>query len=102
MRRLGDYVDTVHQRLAPFKHWFLQTVGVSPQFQGKGYAGKLLRPMLSKIDEEDLPCYLETPAQGVTTSASPPVMVTPKEPRYFSMKFTSWVKAYHYLASFVP
>ncbi|MBA7473908.1 hypothetical protein ES707_09255 [subsurface metagenome] len=60
IRRLGEYVDTVHQRLTPFKHWFLQTIGVAPQFQGKGYAGKLLRPMLSKIDKEGLPCYLET------------------------------------------
>jgi len=60
MRRLGEYIDTVHKRLAPFKHWFLQTIGVAPQFQGKGYAGKLLRPMLSRIDEESLSCYLET------------------------------------------
>ena len=60
MRRLGEYLDTVHKRLTPFKHWFLQTIGIAPQFQGKGYAGKLLRPMLSKIDEEGLPCYLET------------------------------------------
>ncbi|MFC2069778.1 GNAT family N-acetyltransferase [Chloroflexota bacterium] len=60
MRRLGEYIDTVHQRLTPFKHWFLQTIGIAPRFQGKGYAGKLLRPMLSKIDEEGLPCYLET------------------------------------------
>ena len=38
----------------------LQTVGVDPQFQGKGYAGKLLRSMFARIDEEGLPCYLET------------------------------------------
>ena len=60
MRRLGEYIDTVHQRLTSFKHWFLQTIGIAPQFQRKGHAGKLLRPMLSKIDEEGLPCYLET------------------------------------------
>jgi len=60
MRRLGEYIDTVHQRLTPFKHWFLQTIGIAPQFQGKGYAGKLLKPMLSRINEEGLPCYLET------------------------------------------
>ena len=60
MRHLGEHIDAVHQRLAPFKHWFLQTVGVDPQFQGKGYAGKLLRPMFARIDEEGLPCYLET------------------------------------------
>ena len=60
MRGIGEHIDEVHQRLTPFKHWFLQTIGVAPQFQGKGYAGMLLRPMLGKIDEEGLPCYLET------------------------------------------
>jgi len=60
MRQLNEYIDAVHRRLAPFKHWFLQVIGVDPQFQGKGYAGKLLEPMLARIDEEDLPCYLET------------------------------------------
>jgi len=60
LRYSGEFIDAAHKRLAPFKHWFLQTVGVDPQFQGKGYAGKLLRPMLARIDEEGLPCYLET------------------------------------------
>lgn len=60
MKHTGEYIDTVHKRLAPFKHWFLQTIGVAPQFQGKGYAGKLLRAMFTRIDEEGLPCYLET------------------------------------------
>ncbi len=60
MKHLSDYIDAVHQRLAPFKHWFLQTVGVKPQSQGRGYASKLIRPMLARIDEEGLPCYLET------------------------------------------
>jgi len=60
MRGLGQYIDAVHGRLAPFKHWFLQAIGVDPQFQGRGYASKLLRPMLARIDEEGLPCYLET------------------------------------------
>ena len=60
MRYLGEYIDAVHKRLAPFEHWFLQTIGVDPQFKGKGYAGRLLRPMFARIDEEGLPCYLET------------------------------------------
>ncbi len=59
-RDFGEYIDAVHKRLAPFKHWFLDTIGVDPQFKGKGYAGKLLRPMFARIDEEGLPCYLET------------------------------------------
>jgi len=60
MRGLGQYIDAVHGRLAPFKHWFLQAIGVSPQFQGRGYSGRLLRRMLARIDEAGLPCYLET------------------------------------------
>jgi ribosomal protein S18 acetylase RimI-like enzyme len=60
MRGLGQYIDAVHGRLAPFKHWFLQAIGVDPQFQGRGYAGRLLRRMLARIDEAGLPCYLET------------------------------------------
>ncbi len=60
MRYPGEYIDAMHRRLAPFKHWFLQEIGVDPQFRGRGYAGKLLRPMFDRIDEEALPCYLET------------------------------------------
>ena len=57
---LGSYIDGAHKRLAPVRHWFLQTVGVDPGSQGKGYASRLLRPMLARIDAEGLPCYLET------------------------------------------
>jgi ribosomal protein S18 acetylase RimI-like enzyme len=60
MRRTGEYIDAMHKRLVPYRHWFLQTIGIDPQFQGKGYASKLLKPMLARIDEEGLPCYLDT------------------------------------------
>jgi ribosomal protein S18 acetylase RimI-like enzyme len=64
MKSFGDYIDSVHKSLTPYKHWFLQTIAVDPQFQGKGYAGKLLRPMLTRMDEDCLPCYLETIDEG--------------------------------------
>lgn len=60
MKSSSDYMDARHEHLAPDKHWYLQVIGVNPQFQGKGYAGKLIRPMLARIDREVLPCYLET------------------------------------------
>ena len=60
MSHVGQYIDGVHQRLAPIEHWFLQVIGVEPSCQRKGYARALLEPMLSRIDEEGLPCYLET------------------------------------------
>ena len=60
MQTVGEYLDKVHERLTPFKHMYLQMIGVDPHHQGKGYAGKLLKPMLTRLDEEKLPCYLET------------------------------------------
>ena len=60
MKNFNDHIDNVHQRLAPFSHWFLQAIGVDPSFQGNGHASTLLRTMLSKTDKENLPCYLET------------------------------------------
>jgi len=60
MRNLGQYLDAVHSRLAHFNHWLLQAIGVDPKFQGRGYAGRLLRRMLARIDETGMPCYLDT------------------------------------------
>ncbi|OGN88444.1 MAG: hypothetical protein A2158_01265, partial [Chloroflexi bacterium RBG_13_46_14] len=60
MKDVGAYLDKAHERLAPFKHMYLQMIGVDPQHQGKGNAGKLIKPMLARLDEEKMPCYLET------------------------------------------
>jgi ribosomal protein S18 acetylase RimI-like enzyme len=60
LKRFGQYIDSVHARLAPFKHMYLESLGVDPQFEGKGHAGKLLRHMLTRLDRTDMPCYLET------------------------------------------
>ena len=32
---LGQYIDSLHARLAPFRHMYLQSLGVDPHFQGK-------------------------------------------------------------------
>ena len=60
MQALDKYIERKHKELAPFKHWYLAMLAVDPQHQGKRYASRLLNEMLSNIDEEDLPCYLET------------------------------------------
>ena len=60
LKHFNEFIDTIHQQQTPFKHWFLQAIGIAPRFQGKGYASKLIKPMLNKIDNEKLPCYLET------------------------------------------
>ena len=60
MKASDEYIERKHKELAPNKHWYLALLAVDPQHQGKGYASKLLNEMLSHIDEEGLPCYLET------------------------------------------
>lgn len=60
IQRLSGHIGAKQKELVTFPHWYLHTLGVDPKFQGRGYAGKLLRGMLNRIDEENLPCYLET------------------------------------------
>ncbi len=60
LQPFGDFIDRKHRELAPFLHWYLQILGVSPEHQGKGISRRLLSPMLERIDREGLPCFLET------------------------------------------
>jgi ribosomal protein S18 acetylase RimI-like enzyme len=60
MKACGEYFDSVHKKLIPYRHWFLQMIGVKPEFQGKGYGARLIRPVLERIDKQGLACYLET------------------------------------------
>lgn len=60
LKNLSKYIDDKHGKLIPVTHWYLSLLAVAPEFQGRGYAGRLIREMLPRIDEESLPCYLET------------------------------------------
>ena len=60
MNAVDSYGERVRKRLAPQKHWYLALLGVDPDHQGKGHAGAMMKPMLKRIDDEGLPCYLET------------------------------------------
>ncbi len=60
MMRYIEYGSAMHKRHAPFRHWYLQFIGVGPEFRGKGYASVLLTPMFARMNAERLPCYLET------------------------------------------
>lgn len=52
--------DKLHKKSAPMPHYYLFALGVSPAAQGKGVGGLLLASMLSRIDRERMPAYLET------------------------------------------
>lgn len=52
--------EKMHIKYASGKHWYLQSLGVDPEFQGKGYGTLLMTYMLQKIDTNPLPVFLET------------------------------------------
>ena len=55
----GEQVS-VRNELLPNRHWYLMMIGVDPNHQGKGFASRLIYPMLARMDKEGLPCYLDT------------------------------------------
>lgn len=63
MKRLLDFshhVDRKHMIEMPYHHMYLFVLGVHPDYQGKGIAGKLLHPVLDYISSKGLDCYLTT------------------------------------------
>jgi len=60
MKTYGDYTTKIHHNAIAVPHWYLFSIGVGKQFQGKGFAGKMLKPVLKYFDETGYPCYLET------------------------------------------
>ena len=58
--RHNKYVSELRQHHVPSQHWYLHLLAIAPEFQGKRYANALMKPMLAQIEQERLPCYLET------------------------------------------
>jgi GNAT superfamily N-acetyltransferase len=50
---------TMHKTLAPYPHQYLYLIGVEPELRGNGYSGLLIKSMLTRLDNEGLPCYLD-------------------------------------------
>jgi hypothetical protein len=59
-RDYGNYSAQLHKKFAPFPNWYLLEMGIADKFRGKGFASKLLRPVLHELDQKGLHCYLET------------------------------------------
>ncbi|OPX65005.1 N-acetyltransferase [Methanoregula sp. PtaB.Bin085] len=56
----SDRVDALHAQHLSVPHIYLFFIGVDPVNQGQGLAGKLIRPMLERLDARGFPCYLNT------------------------------------------
>jgi len=61
IKPIEQHNTKVHREFAPGDHWYLQTLGVEPIHQGKGYGSLLMEYMLERIDNTNpLPVFLET------------------------------------------
>jgi len=60
LRAYGSYVDNLHRKLVPYPHWYLQIIGVDPLYHGQRFSSRLVKPVLERIDREQMPCFLET------------------------------------------
>ncbi len=67
MIELDRFASQRRMKYAVVPYLHLGPVAVDPEHQGKGYASKLIRPMLDLLDRLELPCYLE--AQSETNVA---------------------------------
>lgn len=54
---LNDSIRNIYMKVP---YWYLGPLAVDPKYQGKGFASMLLKPMLRRIDKENLPIWLET------------------------------------------
>ena len=59
-KRYGNYSAQLHKKYASFPNWHLLEIGIANKYRGKGFASKLLRPILDELDQKGLYCYLET------------------------------------------
>jgi hypothetical protein len=57
IKAVNDSMRNIYMKVP---YWYFGLIGVDPKFQGKGFASKLIKPMLNQIDNENLPIYLET------------------------------------------
>ncbi|MBD3197155.1 MAG: GNAT family N-acetyltransferase [Candidatus Lokiarchaeota archaeon] len=55
-----EYNKEMHNKHAPGKHLYLQTLGVDPKHQYRGIGSVLVNHMIEKNRENALPIYLET------------------------------------------
>jgi ribosomal protein S18 acetylase RimI-like enzyme len=64
MMRFMDFAEKEHKAAASFDHYYIMTVGVLPERQGRGVGKKLMTRALEMVDADQVACYLETQNQS--------------------------------------
>ncbi len=57
IKAVNDSMRNIYMKV-PYCYFGL--IGVDPKLRGQGFASKLIKPMLTHIDNQNLPIYLET------------------------------------------
>jgi len=60
MLRYERFIETCRLRSVKVPHWYLFSIGVNPQLQGRGLGATLLRAGMHRARATQIPCYLET------------------------------------------
>jgi ribosomal protein S18 acetylase RimI-like enzyme len=60
MMAFMDFAEKEHKAATSFDHYYIMTVGVLPERQGRGIGKKLMTRALEVVDAHKTPCYLET------------------------------------------
>lgn len=60
IRNLSRFGASVDAAFPPAPVWYLQVLGVHPDWQRRGLGQQLLRPVLSTAERTGVACYLET------------------------------------------
>lgn len=60
VRNIFAQFERMHKKYAPEPHYYLQTIGIHPEFLGQGLASRLIRPFLNKADDQGMSSYTET------------------------------------------
>jgi len=59
-RAVLEKTEALHKEYASEPHYYLDNLGVLPSAQGRGYASKLLRPILELADAQKVIAYTDT------------------------------------------
>ncbi len=63
IRKMMDFQTNairIRERLVKDPYWYLALIAVAPEFQGKGFASKLLKPILFQAEAKKEHVFLET------------------------------------------
>lgn len=64
MMKVDQFTSQRRAKYAVTPYMHLGPVAVNPELQGQGYSSKLIRPMLERLDRQELPCYLEAQSES--------------------------------------